>query len=113
VDGLVDQDSIGGRADLAGVREDPGRDPLSCSLEIRVGEDDRRVLSAEFEGDGRDRFGGRFHDVLAGRHAPGECNLIDVLVFGQRLPGGVAEAGNDVNDAVGDARFGAEFGQPE
>ena len=48
---------------------------------------------------------GRLHDDLAGRVFAGEGDLVDVHVAAEGRAGGRAEAGHDVDDAVGEAGF--------
>ena len=56
---------------------------------------------------------GRLHDQLADLGRAGERDLVHVRVRGQRGAGGLAEAGDDVDHAVGDAGLGDQLGQPQ
>jgi len=112
VDVAVDQGAVGGRADLARVREDARRDPVDRVLQVGVGVDDRRVLAAEFEGDGREGRGRGLHHALAGGDAAGEGDRVDTVVARQRRAR-LAGAGDDVDRCPRDPRLVTELREVE
>ncbi len=79
---FLDDDAGTCRADLAGVEERAVERVIDSNLEVGIGEDDVRVLAAEFQGralDGLRRIAG---DDLAGGQATGEGDHVDVGVLG-------------------------------
>lgn len=63
-----------------------------------VGEDDVRVLAAEFEGDLLHGFGRRTHDLRTAGEAAGEGDEVDVGVGGEACADGVTGTGHHVGD---------------
>ena len=103
VDGALDQDAAAGRADFALVDEDAEERAVDGGFEVGVGEEDVGRLAAELERDALHGVGGHLDDLLAHGGAAGEGDLVDVGMLYQRRTGGFAEAGDDVDDAVGQA----------
>ena len=103
VDAVLDDQPAAGRADLAAVQERRGQRVVDRGLEVGVGEHDVRALAAELERDPLHVDGGRSHDRLAAREAPGERHEVDVGALGERLPDAVARPEHEVHDALRDA----------
>jgi len=82
VDALVDVDTLGGDADLAGVLEGTHDNLRGGLLDIDVGEDDGGVVAAELEGAALEGVGAGGHDLLAGGDGTGEGDLGDTGVSG-------------------------------
>jgi hypothetical protein len=76
---------------------------------VGVGEDDDRVLAAEFEMHALQRRRALTHDMRAGGCFSHEGDRLDGGMFGQRLARAFAEAVHEVDDAVG-AAVAADFG---
>ena len=100
VDRRLDVDALDGDAGLPAVLHRVVGRGVGRALEVGVGEHDHRVLAAELQRDGRERARGALHDLLAGRGRAGEHHHVDLV--DQRLAG-LAEAGRDLVDAVGQA----------
>ena len=88
-----------GVAALAVVEEDPVGGADDRALRIGVGEHDVRRLAAELERDLLQVPGRGLDDQLADLGRARERDLVDIVVRRQR-GAGVAEAGDDVDDAV-------------
>jgi len=87
---------------------------VQCVLEVGVRKDDVRVLPAELQGDGREALARGARDLPADGRAPGERQLVDVVVVRQRGPCPLAVARDDVERAVGERRLlGEQLGEPE
>jgi hypothetical protein len=82
-------------------------------IEVGVREDDRRRLAAELERDALEIAGSCLNDELADFRRPGEGDLVDIGMIGERRACGLAEAGDDVDDAVGYAGFRDQFAEAE
>ena len=104
VDRLVREQARARRAALALVVEDRVGRPGDRAVEIGVREDDGRRLAAELERDALEVAGGGLDDQLADLGRAGEGDLVDVGMLGQRRAGRLAEAGDDVDDAVRECR---------
>lgn len=113
VDGVVDEDSGGGRADLALVIHDADVGPFGGLFEVGVAEDDERGLSAGFESDVLHGAGGHLHDFLAGGGGAGESDLVDARVGDEGGTSNAADAVKDVNNARREAGFLEEGGHIE
>jgi hypothetical protein len=107
------EESRAGRADLAAVAESAFSGIGSRALEIGVREHQHRVLAAELEHDRHGPLGRERHDPPPGLDAAGEADAAHQRVAHQRLPCLLAEAGDDVEDASGQARLPAELGQAQ
>ena len=113
VDRALDEDPAPGAAVLAAVVEDRVRRLAGEALEVGVGEDDVRALAAELEADLLHVVGGQPHDLLAGRRLAGEGDLADPGMAGDRRAGRAARAGDDVDDAGGEAGLEGELAEPD
>lgn len=82
-------------------------------VDVGVGEDDVGALAAELEGDALQRCSRVAHDELGGFSGAGEGDFVDAGMLDHRAAGGGAVAGDDVDDAVGDAGFLGEAGHAE
>ena len=94
-----------GGAALAGIGEDGEEGTVDRLVEIRVREDDVRALAAELEGDLLDGSRRKLQDAPPGRRLPGEGDLVDAGMGGERLADLLAGTGQDVHHAVGETRF--------
>ena len=77
-------------------------------VQVGVVVDQHRRLAAEFEHHLLEVARGRLHDHLADLGRPGEGDLLDVGVRGDRRTCGVAVAGQQIDDAVGHPGLGDE-----
>ena len=99
-------------AHLALVEPDRVDDALDGAVEVGVVEHDERRLAAEFE---REQLAGsrrRLADLAPDLGRAGEGDLVDALVRDERRAGR-AVAGDDVDDARGQARLDADLGEGE
>ena len=113
---LVEHRAVGieprsGNADLAGVEEDRARHARRGRGDIDIGHHHHRRLAAEFERDMLERVGGVAVDQLADLGRSGEGDLVDIGMLDHAVTGGVAVAGDDVEHARREARFGDQIGQ--
>ena len=100
VDALLDVDAGAGAAALAVVEEDAEVDPGDGVLDVGVVEDDVGGLAAQLEGDLLEvGVGGGLEDLATDEGGAGEGDLVDVHVRGEGGAGGLAEAGDDVDDS--------------
>ena len=111
VDVLVQEEPGAGGAALAGVGEDGEEGTVDRLVEIGVREDDVWALAAELEGDLLDGSRRQLQDAPPGRRLPGEGDLVDAGMGGERLPDLLAGTGQDVHHAVGDTRFTTDLAQ--
>nr|WP_288020893.1 hypothetical protein [Tepidiforma sp.] len=94
----------------------PKKAPATAASSCGIGEDDVGGLAAEFEAHLFDVIGGGAHDGLAAGGGAGESDLIDEFGGCDVLADECAVvgfAGDDVEDAVGEAGFGEESGEHE
>jgi hypothetical protein len=110
---LLDEDPAAGRTGLAAVLDDRVDEDGHRGVQVGIGEDQLRRLAAQFERDGTVVSGGRLRDQGAGRGGAGEGDVVDAGVRGQRRAGLGAETGDDVEDALRQPGFRAEFGSPQ
>ena len=113
VGGVLDEDARARAAVLAGVVEHRVRRGRRGALEVGVREHDVRRLAAELERHALDRSGRAAHDRLPHLGRAGEADLRDVGVLDEPLPDDRALAGDDVDDALRDARLERELGEPQ
>lgn len=114
VDVLLDEDAAAGAAALAVVEVDAEVDPGDGVFDVGVVEDDVGALAAELEGDLLQvALGGGLEDLATDEGGAGEGDLVDVHVGGDGGAGGTAEAGDDVDDAGGEAGLLDELGGVE
>ena len=104
VDRLLHQDAAAGRTDFALIDEDAEERAVDGGFEIGVGKENIGRLAAQLERHPLDRVGSLLDDDLADRRAAGEGDLVDVGMLHQRRAAGLAEAGDDVDDARRQAR---------
>ena len=100
-----------GGAGLAAVDEAVGQADLDGLAEVGVVEHDERALAAQLERHLLDGVGGDRHDALARGGRAGERDHVDVGVRGDRLADDRAEAGDEVEDAGGQADLLEDLGQ--
>ena len=84
----------------------PNERAIDGGFEIGIGEKDVGRLAAEFERDALHRVGRLLHDDLAHGGAAREGDLVHVGMLHQRRAGGLAKAGDDVDDAGRKTDFG-------
>lgn len=84
---------------------------IGGTLEIGIGEDDHRVLAAEFEMHALQRLGTLAHDHRAGAAFADKADRLDQRMLGQRLAGILAEAVDEVPDAFRQAGFLGDLDQ--
>ena len=83
-------------------------------IEVGVGEYDVGAFPSQFEADAFEvRARGGLHDEPAGGVLAGEGDLVDIHMAAERGAGGGAEPGNHIDDAVRNAGFLGELGDPE
>ena len=112
VDIFMHQQAGGRAADLAFVGEDAPEGRLERGIDIAVGEDDVRRLAAQFQAEPLQvGFAGGLQQPPGRANAACEADLIDVHVQRQRFAGGLTVAGDDVEDAIGQAGLLAILGQ--
>ena len=70
-------------------------------------------LAAEFERNLLEVAGGGLQDDLADLGRTGEGDLVDVGMLGDRAAGARSHAGDDVDDAFGNAGFSDQFAQAQ
>ena len=103
-DGALDIDPLGAEANLPAIREHRPCRAFDRRIEIRIGEDDGRILAAELERERLHGVGGGFHDGCAGPAFAGEGERIDARVTGEPFARRIrSETVNDVEDARGHA----------
>ena len=95
VDRLLDVDALDRHADLARVDEAAVGARVDRAVHVGVGEDDRRVLAAELQRNGREGVRRPLHHDLAGPVRAGEVHEVDVVDQGAA---GVARAVHEVED---------------
>jgi hypothetical protein len=92
------------------VQEQFCPDPASRPrVEIGVLEHDQGRLSAQLEREALEVAGGRLDDQPADLCRPGERDLVDVRMRGERRTGGLAVTGDDVEHAVRQARLAEDL----
>ena len=107
----MDEDAGAVGADLTGAVEVRHHRDVGGAVEIGVGEDDQRRLAAQLHRHFlQGGTAGRRHHLAAGLDAAGEGDLLDTGMLGQH-GAHAAVALDDVEDAVGQARFGVDLGQ--
>ena len=111
VDTILDDDAAGGSAALAGRTESTLDDAAEGFVQIGVGEEDDGVFAAHFGLHFFEPGGAAGVKVSANFGAAGEGYAGDIGGFHQGAADAAAGAGNQVEDAVGDAGFGKDFGQ--
>lgn len=111
-DAFLDEESGAGAADLALVEPDGIDEAFYGAVEVGVIEDDEGGFSAEFERELFRGSGGDFADDAPDFGGAGEGDFVDVGVFDNGFSD-FAVAGDDADDAFGDARFLADFGEEE
>ena len=70
-------------------------------INVGVGKDNVRALSAQFEGKSLECLRSVLHDRLSGNVLTGESNLVDIRMFDQRRSGGRTVAWYNVDHSVG------------
>ena len=110
VDRLLDVDPFDRDADLARVVEPVGGGGVGGALEVGVGEHDHRVLAAELEAHRGERLRGLRHHLLPGRDRAGEHDEVDLV---DQRRAGLAAAGGDLKDALGDPALGEHLGHQQ
>ena len=110
-DAFLHEEARAGAADLALVEPDRIDEAFDGGVEVGVVEDDVGGFAAELQGEGFAGAGGRLADALADGGGAGEGDLVDGGVD-ERGAGG-AVAGDDVEDALGEARLAADLGEEE
>lgn len=80
VDALMDVDTLGGNADLAGVLEGTHDDLRSGLLDVDVGKDDGGIVAAELEGAALQGLGASSHDLLTSGNGTSERDLSNARV---------------------------------
>ena len=113
VGAALDQDARAGAAVLARVVEDRVRGGRGCALEVGVGEDHVGGFAAELERDALDGVRGAAHDPDADLGRAGEADLRHVGVLDEPLADHGALPDEDVHDALGNAGFEDEVGEPK
>ncbi len=113
VDARLDEDPRPRAAVLAGVVEDGVRCGRRGALEVGVGEDDVGGLAAELERDPLDRPRSAPHHPLPDLGRAGEADLRHVRMLDEPRTHDRALAGEDVDDALGDARLERELAEPQ
>ena len=91
------------------IDEDAEESAVDGGFEIRVGEKDVGRLAAEFESDALHGVRGLLDDDLADGGAAGESDFVDVGMLDERSAAGLAETGDDVDDARRQAAVGEMF----
>ena len=104
----MDQPAGGVAADLARVEGDGPDEPLDGPREVDVVEDDGGPLAAEFQLDRHEVPTAGRGDQPAHVGRAGEREALQAGMGGQRGPGNLPQAGDDVDYAVGNAHFAGE-----
>jgi len=112
-DALVGEEAGAGAAGLALIEEDGGGGASDGGVHVGIGEDDGGRFTAEFEGDLFEVAGGGDGDEFADLGRSGEGDLVDERVGGEWGAAGLAEAGEDIDDAGGEAGLDDELGETE
>ena len=114
-DGALDDEPRTRVAGLAAVVENPPADRRGGRLQVAdVGEDKLGTLAAHLEGHALDvRLADRTQERLADGRGPGERNLVDPGVAGQRIADDRPWTWQDVQDAVRQPCFGRQLSQPK
>ncbi len=102
---FVNEPARGRAADLTGVERERGGQRAGGVVHIDVIEQHGRAFAAEFEFHRHEIPAARFADQLADLGRAGERHALEAGMLRQRGPGGLAEAGDDIHHAVGDAGF--------
>ncbi|MNR03456.1 hypothetical protein D3C85_1193490 [compost metagenome] len=114
-DGLVDDETRTGIADLPGVAEDAGGDRLCGGVQVAaISKDDMRAFSAAFQADALDIGEARvLHEELPHLGRTCKSDRIYIHVHAKRAASRVTESGNNVQHAGRDARFGRQLGDAD
>ena len=99
-----------GAADLALIEPDCIDKALDRAVEVGVVKDDVGRFAPKLEREAFARSCGRLTDAAADAGRAGEGDLVDAIVGGDHLAYR-AIAGNDVDDALGQARLTADIGE--
>jgi len=100
-------------ADLARVKEHAHHRGRYRLIQIGIGEDDVRGLTAKFQRYLLKVAGGGLQDYLADLGRTGERDLIDIVMLCDRAAGTRTHAGDDVENALRQARFRDQFAEPQ
>ena len=111
VDGGFDDGAAGGRALLAGGEEGRVDDVFDGGVEVAVGEDDGGILAAHFKLEAEVALRAFRVDPVADFDRAGEGDGFDGLGVDEGAADGAAAAGDEVDDAGGDAGFMTGFNE--
>ena len=111
IDAPFQQHPAAGGAPLAVEAVDHEHRGVQGPVQVRVGEDDDRVLAAQFEMHAFEGFSALAHDGAAGPRVAHEADGLDVRVLGEGPPRGFADAIDHVDHARRDAGLVDQFGQ--
>src|SRR5262249_17421473 len=108
------EEPAAGTAALALVEEQAEVGAFDCGIEVGVGKDYVRALAAQLQADALEvTLGGGFHDELAREVFTGESDLFDVHMAADGSAGSGPKSGDDIDHAVGDARFLCKLGDAQ
>ena len=112
IDSVLHEDAVGADTGLAGIAVFRGHGAGDGRIDIGIVEDDQRRVAAELEAHLLQRVGALAHQDAADFGRTGEGHLADTVVIAQRFADGRAvHAGNDIDDAGGNAGTLGQFGQ--
>ena len=100
-------------AGLALVEEDAARRAGDGAVEVGVGEHDRRRLAAKLERDLLEVARRGLHDQLAHLGRAGESYLVHEIMCSERSAGGLAVAGQDIDDTGRETGLQYQLGESE
>ena len=112
-DGALHQDAGTGRAGLPRILDDRRDHDGDGRVEIGILEQDLRALATQFQHAADMVPGRRGLDQRAHLRRTREGDEIDPRMFGKGSARLMAEAGNDIDRALGEARLGGEFGNAQ
>ena len=111
--GAVRKQARTGDADLTGIEKNRAGGGSSHFVDVDIGHQHHRRLAAELESDALHGIGGILVDELAHLGGSGEGDLVDMRMLHQAIAGGMAVAGDHVDDARRKTGFGHEIGKAQ
>src|SRR5262249_20775786 len=102
VDALLHEQARTRRAHFALIGEGPEERAVHRGVEIRVLEDDVRILATELDRHALDRFGRALDDESSGVDTAREGDLVDAGIGNQRRSGHRPIPRDDVEDTLGE-----------
>ncbi len=110
VESHIDKESGARDTGLTTSGEYTGHNPIN-DIFVRIGKDNVWRLPTQFQAAAGQMVSGIFHDPNTGRSRAGKANLIDAWMAHKWSSRAWTKAGNDIENARGEARLGKEPGK--